>query len=489
MMKKVQKQKEDWRSMCIMVAAVCLCSLIMTIITTVNNSSVPVLLSYDGSFWVDQHGEIIKQKKAERFLENNPEYTNEIIRLNENPYYATSLQNGARSQILEQLRSDIYVKARSIDKTDKNPDLANILFKRLITSNPVSQIALTKLRVRLLDNGAATDIGWIRYCIDAEDLDRILEGSSGYGVEGLFFCTLAKLEETNMVEEVCQSPLPPSIAQIPVIMNNDGDWLDQNAEVMDANKAELFLNTHISYARSIVELNFVEELASFQSKNRKELLEEQYGTVSVLRSFPDSDDGPEDYQWVLDELSIECSSDEAPELIFWIAFDKATKNGALYTEDAVAEQDSKDVEEAVAKKDVKETAEEAEKVVSEIIQKNAKPDTASTKTAAPSAATVTPPKEPEEPNDNSGASNDDETKNNHEDQTEGGFGNFDISHPDVTFDEYGVGRSNIDPSQRYYAYPSGNVYEITDPNFNMDTIGQSSDWQTTGKFAGRTTQQ
>lgn len=56
----------------------------------------------------------------------------------------------------------------------------------------------------------------------------------------------------------------------------------------------------------------------------------------------------------------------------------------------------------------------------------------------------------------------------------------------IKFDKYGIGYSvdSADSNCPYWKSNGGSVYKITEPNFNMDDIRQSSNWKTRGYYVG-----
>lgn len=227
----------------------------IAIIHFTQTASIPTVLNYDGSAWIDQNGEIMSAEEAENFLNNSPEYAREIFYLNSNPYYAVALQNEARTAIIKELREKCISKNGEGLYYDRNRNTSTCVdaLQDLINTPPTDS-AFSKLLVHLQNNGARDDvIDLLNLCHAGEVKSRSARDMARY----LFFGTLAKNYDSKYIDEVCGMPVMGATSpQIPVILLADRmTWLDQNGNVMDQKQARIFLIANKEYAGDIIHYN------------------------------------------------------------------------------------------------------------------------------------------------------------------------------------------------------------------------------------------
>ncbi len=272
---------------------------------------IPVFLSYDGSFWIDQYGTIMDKATAESFLNRNPQYALEIIYLNNNPCYTVSLQNQERSSMLNDLHKTCYQYA-----SDGDLDCDQYLkaFETAI-ANGKAQQGLAKIAARLRGNGATDYIRWA----EEQYLKRLRSDytaeyntSAKTAARTIFFAELAIHEERGDFEEICESPLSPTTTHIPVILCADGKtWIDQDGEIIQEQDGLLwFLNDHREYAKAILELNQRHDyLVNATNIEHQEFIADQLNFYAREEDYQTQgytswkiEEHEEEYEWIVDEI-------------------------------------------------------------------------------------------------------------------------------------------------------------------------------------------
>lgn len=222
--------------------------------------SIPVILNYAG-VWIDQNGRAMEDDAAEKFLDNNPEYAKEILYLNGNKYYATGLQNEARSEDLDILYEE-YVSQKWRESAssstgyygpDRDTSICAAILKEIVT-NPPTENAFYKLMTHLWRNTAREDVKALQSICQSGEIKT---GSTGTTARLIFFGMLAENYDSGFLDEVCGTTIMGSTSpQIPAILLADREtWLDQNGDAMDTERAEFFLRNNKEYAQEIAYLN------------------------------------------------------------------------------------------------------------------------------------------------------------------------------------------------------------------------------------------
>ncbi len=167
--------------------------------------SIPVILNYDGTVWIDQKGEPMQEKVVKNFLANNSKFAWEILYLNKNRYYATKLQNYARSEVLDQLWEQYIARRVGEEHQARDDEACRAILNELI-ADPPTDVAYAKIINHLGCNGLVEDVKDLQKACQA---DRNVEITKEQ-IPRLVFCwAMTKNYDSGYLEKACGRAITP----------------------------------------------------------------------------------------------------------------------------------------------------------------------------------------------------------------------------------------------------------------------------------------
>lgn len=206
---------------------------------------IPILLSASGTTWIDQCGNVVDNSKVEEFCQENLDLFADILRLNKNPYYATKLISSERGHSLEYWWDFKPAHTASYSGDDISSEELYAVYKLALEANPPDEKYIDMFYDKVDYNGA---------CYDLDDIktDLASGASDSYNViDKLFFSCLTRFAESGTYEDL----MDVEPFSMPVILTQEGNWLDQNLKVLPQSTVNSYFANHPAIARDVYHNN------------------------------------------------------------------------------------------------------------------------------------------------------------------------------------------------------------------------------------------